>query len=187
MYWGVIIHMLNVGEPNITNLQTMIIVNHQLISIRLEFVRSPYYTLFFVAMHLLPNDLILLCAIYFPPNGLLFFGVIYFPPNDLILLCAIYFPPNGLLFVGVIYSLPNDRLLLGAIYSFSKGILFFATIYCYGCFFRVRLCLFCVVIRFSSPSRRPMSSVFEGFSSQILPITFFYPILILEKAPVFPF
>ena len=161
MYWGVIIHMLNVGEPNITNLQTMIIVNHQLISIRLEFVRSPYYTLFFVAMHLLPNDLILLCAIYFPPNGLLF--------------------------VGVIYSLPNDRLLLGAIYSFSKGILFFATIYCYGCFFRVRLCLFCVVIRFSSPSRRPMSSVFEGFSSQILPITFFYPILILEKAPVFPF
>ena len=153
--------MLNVGEPNITNLQTMIIVNHQLISIRLEFVRSPYYTLFFVAMHLLPNDLILLCAIYFPPNGLLF--------------------------VGVIYSLPNDRLLLGAIYSFSKGILFFATIYCYGCFFRVRLCLFCVVIRFSSPSRRPMSSVFEGFSSQILPITFFYPILILEKAPVFPF
>ena len=161
MYWGVIIHMLNVGEPNITNLQTMIIVNHQLISIRLEFVRSPYYTLFFVAMHLLPNDLILLCAIYFPPNGLLFFGVIY--------------------------SLPNDRLLLGAIYSFSKGILFFATIYCYGCFFRVRLCLFCVVIRFSSPSRRPMSSVFEGFSSQILPITFFYPILILEKAPVFPF
>ena len=161
MYWEVIIHMLNVGEPNITNLQTMIIVNHQLISIRLEFVRSPYYTLFFVAMHLLPNDLILLCAIYFPPNGLLF--------------------------VGVIYSLPNDRLLLGAIYSFSKGILFFATIYCYGCFFRVRLCLFCVVIRFSSPSRRPMSSVFEGFSSQILPITFFYPILILEKAPVFPF
>ena len=39
---------------------------------------------------------------------------------------------------------------------------------------------------FSSPPQRPTTSDFEGFLSQILPITFF-PILILQKEPAFPF
>ena len=39
----------------------------------------------------------------------------------------------------------------------------------------------------SSPPQCPMISDFEGFLSQILSITFFCPIFILQKEPVFPF
>ena len=48
-------------------------------------------------------------------------------------------------------------------------------------------CRFWVVIRgFSSPSQRPMTSDFEGFSIPDF-ILYIYLILILEKEPVFPF
>ena len=40
---------------------------------------------------------------------------------------------------------------------------------------------------FSSPPQRPMTSDFKGFLSQILSITLFCAIFILEKEPVFPF
>ena len=56
------------------------------------------------------------------------------------------------------------------------------------CFFSVRLCRFCVVIRgFSSPPQLPMTSDFEGFSIPVFIHYIFVPILILEKEPVFPY
>ena len=47
---------------------------------------------------------------------------------------------------------------------------------------------FCVVIRFfSSSPQRTMTSDFEGFSFPDFIHYFYFPILILEKEPVFPF
>ena len=48
--------------------------------------------------------------------------------------------------------------------------------------------LFFVVIRvFSSPPQRPMTSNFEGFPIPDFIHYIFFPILILQKEPVFPF
>ena len=49
----------------------------------------------------------------------------------------------------------------------------------------VDLCRFCVVIRFSSPPQQPMTSDFEGFSIPEFIHYIYFPILILEKEPVF--
>ena len=47
-------------------------------------------------------------------------------------------------------------------------------------------CRFCVVIRvFSSPPQRPMTSDFKGFSIPDFIHYIYFPILILEKEPVF--
>ena len=47
-------------------------------------------------------------------------------------------------------------------------------------------CRFCVVISiFSSPPQRPMTSDFEGFSIPDFIHDIFFPILILQKEPVF--
>ena len=43
-------------------------------------------------------------------------------------------------------------------------------------------CRFCMVIRFSSPPQRPMTSDFKGFLSQILSITFFNYLNSWERA-----
>ena len=48
-------------------------------------------------------------------------------------------------------------------------------------------CRFRVVIRFLSPPQRPMTSDFEGFTIPDLIHYIYFPILILEKEPVFPF
>ena len=49
-------------------------------------------------------------------------------------------------------------------------------------------CRFGVVIRFfSSPPQRPMTSDFEGFSIPDVIHYIYFPILILEEEPVFPF
>ena len=48
-------------------------------------------------------------------------------------------------------------------------------------------CRFCVVIHFSSLPQRPMTSDFEGFSIADFIHHIYFPILILEKEPVFPF
>ena len=49
-------------------------------------------------------------------------------------------------------------------------------------------CRFCRVIRvFSSPPQRPMTSDFEGFSIPDFIHYIYFPILILEKEPVFRF
>ena len=48
-------------------------------------------------------------------------------------------------------------------------------------------CRFSVVICFSSPPQRPMTSDFEGFSMPDFIHYIYFPILILEKEPVFPF
>ena len=42
------------------------------------------------------------------------------------------------------------------------------------------------IIRFSSLPQRPMTSDFEGFSIPDFIHYIYYPILILEKEPVFP-
>ena len=48
-------------------------------------------------------------------------------------------------------------------------------------------CRFCVVIRFFlSPPQQPMTSNFEGFSIPDFIQYIYFPILILEKEPVFP-
>ena len=46
-------------------------------------------------------------------------------------------------------------------------------------------CRFCVVIRFLSPPQRPMTSDFERFSIPDFIHYIHFPILILEKEPVF--
>ena len=46
-------------------------------------------------------------------------------------------------------------------------------------------CRFCVVIRFSSPPQRPMTSDFEGYSIPEFIHYIYFPILILEKEPEF--
>ena len=49
-------------------------------------------------------------------------------------------------------------------------------------------CRFCVVIRFFIPATTANDlQLQKDFLSQILSITFFIPILILQKEPVFPF
>ena len=53
------------------------------------------------------------------------------------------------------------------------------------CFFLAFDFRFCVVIRFSSPPQRPMTSDFEGFSIPDFIHYIYFPILILEKEPVF--
>ena len=53
-------------------------------------------------------------------------------------------------------------------------------------FLAFNFCRFCVVIRdFSSPPQRPMTSDFEGFSIPDFIHYIYFPILILEKEPVF--
>ena len=47
-------------------------------------------------------------------------------------------------------------------------------------------CSFCVVIVFSSPPQRPMTSEFEDFYTRSYPLHYFL-ISKLEKGPVFPF
>ena len=54
-------------------------------------------------------------------------------------------------------------------------------------FFAFYFCRFCVVIRFSSLPQRLMTSDFEGFSSPDFIHYIYFPILILEKEPVFPY
>ena len=48
-------------------------------------------------------------------------------------------------------------------------------------------CQFCVVNRFSSPPQRPMTSDFKVFSIPDFIHYIYFPSLILEKEPVFPF
>ena len=47
-------------------------------------------------------------------------------------------------------------------------------------------CRFCVVIRFFIPATTANDSDFEGFSIQDFIHYFYFPILILQKEPVFP-
>ena len=54
-------------------------------------------------------------------------------------------------------------------------------------FLALDFCRFCMTIRFFHPHNGQWPTTSKGFLSQILPITFFFPILILEKEPVFPF
>ena len=76
------------------------------------------------------------------------------------------------------------------IYVFSNSIIclkYRNYIYMWRCCFFRSTCRFCVVISFFSPCHNgqwPPTS--KDFLSQIVSITFIFPILIIEKEPVFP-
>ena len=81
--------------------------------------------------------------------------------------------------------------ILGGCLLCDQVVVGFLYINCFFCFFRffgVRLLLF---LRghsvFPSPPQRPMTSDFEGFSIPDFINYILFPILILQKEPVFPF
>ena len=73
-----------------------------------------------------------------------------------------------------------------ALYKKLKCIITYSEIFLF--FLTFNFCRFCVVIRvFSSPPQRPMTSHFEGFSIPDFIHYIYFPILVLEKEPVFSF
>ena len=77
---------------------------------------------------------------------------------------------------------PNPSLWISSVYS---CVLNLPSSYL---FFSVRLLsVLCDHSAVSSPPQRPMTSDFEGFSSQILSITFFVLSLFIKKSQYFPF
>ena len=86
----------------------------------------------------------------------------------------------------VIVTTPQPVMLLQHFDIFYPEFELFFYIYF---FLEFDFCRFCVVIRFflSSPPQRPMTSNIKGFSIPDFIHYIYFPILILEKEPVFPF